>query len=180
MRTLFICVILLVFSGAAFALPEADVPRETDEDRVEGYVGRRVVPFKAGTVSGKTVSSAHFGGRVLLIDLWGLNCVSCLDELRALEKVYRDYRDRGFVVWALNTEKAGAEEIVEGLEALEIQVSFPLLTDPELRVTRQFTKWFIPVTVIVDGNGIIQYYKVGFKEQDIEAIRSKVGVLLGE
>ena len=87
MRTLFISVILLAFSGAAFALPVVSVPRETNEDRAEGYVGRRIVPFEAGTVSGKTVSSADFGGRILLIDLRDLTCVFWLDELRALEEV---------------------------------------------------------------------------------------------
>jgi peroxiredoxin len=180
MRIFLLAALLLTILGAPSVPAETDLPRETDQDLTEGYVGRPVVPFQSGTVTGGTVSSGDFRGRVLLLDLWGLNCVSCLEELKALEEIYGELHDRGLEVWGLNTEKATAREIVEGLASRGIQVSFPLLTDPDLEVTRQFTKWFIPVTVIVDEEGIIQYYKVGFKERDIKVIRGKVGVLLGE
>lgn len=159
---------------------EPVIPRETEETRIEGYVGLPVAAFEAETTSGQKVSSKDFNGRVLVLGLWGLNCVSCLEEMKALEGIYRDYRDEGLVVWALNTEMIGPREITEGLKARGIEVSYDLLIDPDLAITKNFTSWFIPVTVIVDSNGLVQYYKVGFKDIDAEVIRTKVGVLLGE
>jgi len=180
MRAPILTFISFLFLGTACAGTGAILPRETEETRVEGYVGLPVAVFQARTTSGGQVSSKDFNGKVLLIDLWGLNCVSCLYEMRALEGLYEDYRDKGLVIWALNTEMIGAREILEGLRSRDVDVSYDLLMDPDLEITKKFTSWFIPVTVIVDSDGVVQYYKVGFKEADIKAIRAKVGVLLGE
>ena len=57
-------------------------------------------------------------------------------------------------------------------------ISYPLLVDPELEITKIFTSWFIPVTVIVDSKGIVQYYKIGFNGSDSGKIRGMLGELL--
>jgi hypothetical protein len=57
-------------------------------------------------------------------------------------------------------------------------VTFPLLTDEDMSITKIFTSWFIPVTVIVDREGIVQYYKIGFNNSDEEVIRGVIGELL--
>lgn len=152
-------------------------PRETDRGLVNGHVGKTVAPFTGTTLSGRRVSSDD-RPKVLIIDLWGLNCGSCLDEMRALEGVYREYRDQGLEIWAVNTEDIPPAQIQEGLQQKRLQVSYDVLSDPGLAITRLFTSWFIPVTVIVDRNGVVQYYKIGYNENDMETIRAKVGNLL--
>ncbi|UCF31770.1 MAG: hypothetical protein JSV26_05020, partial [bacterium] len=59
-----------------------------------------------------------------------------------------------------------------------LSFSFPLILDDGLEITRIFTSWFIPVTVIVDREGIVQYYKIGFKSKDTDIIKKVVGDLL--
>lgn len=158
----------------------ADVvkPRETTESSVNGFTMEKVKPFTAVTVSGTVLSSSDHGGRVLIISLWGLTCGSCLEEMKALQPLYEEFSEQGLNIWAVNTEDISAGQIQNGLETREIEVSYDLIPDPGLKITKIFTNWFIPVTVIVDREGLVQYYKVGFNEADIEDIEAKVRVLI--
>jgi peroxiredoxin len=153
-------------------------PKETKDSSSNGYVGKPIAPFKALTTTGKDLSSTNHGAKVLIISLWGLNCASCLDEMKVLDPVYKEFHDRGLKIWAVNTEDITAQEIEKGLRMREFELSYDLVPDPGLKITKLFTSWFIPVTLIVDSEGIVQYYKVGFNEADAEKIKAKVGALL--
>jgi peroxiredoxin len=100
--------------------------------------------------------------------------------MKALEPVYEEFQDRGLKVWAVNTEDITAQEIEKGLRMREFELTYDLVPDPGLKITKLFTNWFIPVTLIVDSEGIVQYYKVGFNEADAEKIKAKVGALLAQ
>lgn len=180
MRSAFLAITLFLFASLAFAGAEGEKPRETSEAPSDGYVGLPVPAFKAVTASGENISSTEHGARALIIDLWALTCASCLDEMKALEPVYRDLSEKGLRIWAVNTEDIGGKEIEKGLRKMGIEVSYDLIPDPGLEITKLFTNWFIPVTVIVDSEGIVQYYKIGFKEADVEKIKAKLGVLLAQ
>jgi len=141
-------------------------------------VGKPVTDFEGMTTNGLKVSTESMRGKVLLIDLWGINCGSCLDELKALEPLYQSLKEKKFEIWAVNTEQKNKEEINKSLQKHQISVTFPVLVDQEMTITRMFTSWFIPVTVIVDRAGIVQYYKVGFNNSDLEKIQGVLGELL--
>src|SRR5512138_2751296 len=117
-------------------------------------------------------------GKLLLVQLWGVNCSSCLVEMAFLEELYREYRDRGLVIWGVNAEQLGPEAIRRGLERKGVRVSYPVLTDPDLAVTNLFTEMFIPVLAMVDSGGVVRFHKVGFNPSDREKVRRKVEELL--
>jgi cytochrome c biogenesis protein CcmG/thiol:disulfide interchange protein DsbE len=178
MRTVILSISLILFTSGACLGADIIKPKETTESPSNGYVGQPVAAFNAVTVNGVSLSSASHGAKALIITLWGLNCASCLDEMKALEPVYQTFRDRGLKIWAINTEDITAREIKKGLRIREFELTYDLISDPGLKITKFFTNWFIPVTLIVDSEGIVQYYKVGFNEADAEKIKAKVGALL--
>ncbi len=178
MRTIFLSISLLLFAAASCSGADVVKPKETRDSFSDGYVGQPIAPFKALTTTGKNLSSTNYGAKALIISLWGLNCASCLDEMRALEPIYREYQDRGLRIWAVNTEDITAQEMEKGLRMRGFDLSYDLIPDPGLEITKNFTSWFIPVTIIVDSEGIVQYYKIGFNEADAEKIKAKVGALL--
>lgn len=169
--------LLLLTISPAHARKAVQSPREASGGLDDSYVGKPVPPFSALTTTGRKVSTEQLP-RALIIDLWGLNCGSCMEEIKHLEELYREFKGRGLEVWAVNTEGIAAGAIDAGLEERGLSLSFDLLPDPDLEVTRLFTTWFIPVTVLVDSDGVVQYYKVGFNEKDLKKIRAKVGTLL--
>jgi cytochrome c biogenesis protein CcmG/thiol:disulfide interchange protein DsbE len=180
MRTVFLTISLLLFAASSCIGADVVIPKETKESSLNGDVGKPVSAFKAVTTNGESLSSSEHGAKVLIISLWGLNCGSCLDEMKALEPIYREYKDQGLKIWAINTEDIGAREIKNGLAARNMELSYDILPDPGLEISKNFTSWFIPVTVIVDSEGIVQYYKIGFNESDAEKIKAKVGALLAQ
>ncbi len=178
MRTVFLSISLLLFAAASCLGADVVKPKETRDSFSDGYVGQPIAPFKALTTMGKELSSTNHGAKALIISLWGLSCASCLDEMRALEPIYEDFRDRGLRIWAVNTEDITAQEMEEGLRMRGFELSYDLIPDPGLDITKLFTSWFIPVTIIVDSEGIVQYYKIGFNDADAEKIKAKVEALL--
>jgi tetratricopeptide (TPR) repeat protein len=52
--------------------------------------------------TGKDVSLADYQGRVVLVDFWYPACGPCRGEFPYLQRVAEKYKDRGFVVLALN------------------------------------------------------------------------------
>lgn len=159
---------------------EGTKPRETTTSPSNGYEGKPVAAFEAISTKDRVLSSTNHGAKALIIDLWGLNCGSCLDEMKALEPIYREFEGRGLKIWAVNTEDIDRQQIEEGLRAREFYLTYDIIPDPGLQITKLFTSWFIPVTIIVDSEGIVQYYKIGFNETDADIIRAKVGALLAQ
>ena len=178
MRTVILSISLILFTSGACLGADVVKPKETTESPSNGFVGQSVAAFNAVTAAGVNISSDSHGAKALIITLWGLSCASCLDEMKALEPMYKEFRDRGLKIWAVNTEDIDAREIEKGLRIREFELTYDVIPDPGLKITQLFTNWFIPVTVIVDSEGIVQYYKIGFNESDAEIIRAKVGILL--
>jgi peroxiredoxin len=173
---------IVIFATAIMAMPaladsEAKELGGGASGSLNGYVGTRLNPFTRTATNGKVVSTDAMP-RALILNLWGINCASCLVEMKAIEEVYQEFKDRGLEIWAVNTEEMSAEEIEAGMRKKGLKVSYDLVPDPGLAISRQFTSWFIPVTVIIDNQGVVQYYKVGFNIKNIETIRAKVGSLL--
>jgi peroxiredoxin len=180
MRTSIAAIVLVLFCAASVQGAAVVKPKEAREPSTSGndHVGQKIEPFTAVTVTGSGISSLDHRAGVLIITLWGLNCASCLEEMKALQPIYEEYRNRGLKIWAINTEDIGPEEIHDGLQSRGMQLGYDLIPDPGLTITKIFTSWFIPVTVIVDSDGVVQYYKIGFNEADAEKIKAKVGALL--
>ncbi len=167
----------VLLASCAAIRPPVEVP-ESDGVGAEGLLGRPVPPFTAWTLEGRAVSPAQERGKLLLVQLWGVNCSSCLVEMRFLEELYREYQGRGLVIWGVNAEQLGPEQIRKGLERKQVSVSYPVLSDPDLKVTATFTELFIPVLAMVDTRGVVQYYKVGFNPADRDKVRKRVEELL--
>jgi cytochrome c biogenesis protein CcmG/thiol:disulfide interchange protein DsbE len=180
MRLPVLIIAFVLAFGSPCAAGDGAGPKETTTASTNGHVGKPVASFEGETITGTKVSSKNIGSKVLIIDLWGLNCGSCLDEMKALEPIYREFKDQGLKIWAINTEDIGVDEIKNGLAARNMELSYDILVDPGLEMSKNFTSWFIPVTVIVDSEGIVQYYKIGFNKADAEKIKAKVGALLAQ
>ncbi|WP_324779421.1 TlpA family protein disulfide reductase [Thiobacillus sedimenti] len=74
--------------------PPADV---SDEDRA-------AAPWQAVATDGRTVGSASLEGRVVLVNFWATWCPYCRKEMPAIDRFWRDYRDKGFEVVAISVD----------------------------------------------------------------------------
>jgi peroxiredoxin len=57
------------------------------------------VDFTATDMNGKKVSIADLRGKVVVLNLWFINCPNCLSEIKALNQIVQDYRQNNDVVF---------------------------------------------------------------------------------
>lgn len=131
--------------------------------------GQRAPAFTLTDTSGKTIRVPEdVRGKVVAIRFWASTCKYCAAEMPEMEEVYKKYADKGLIILAVNIgEERGTVERF----AKEHNISYPLLVDPGQEVTKRYGVISVPVTVILDRDGIIrQKILGGINGQTLEEI----------
>jgi thiol-disulfide isomerase/thioredoxin len=129
--------------------------------------------FKLASRAGGEMSLSGLRGQVVMINFWASWCGPCRQEFPALDEMYRKYKPMGFAMVGINveSEKADAERFL-GMRP----VSFPILFDPDNRVSASYGVSAMPTTVLVDRQGRLRWqhraYKPGDEARYIEQIRA--------
>lgn len=64
----------------------------------------RPAPVRYTTLDGRSLSLEDLRGKVVLVNFWATWCPYCRHEMPAMERFYRDYRDRGFEIIAFSVD----------------------------------------------------------------------------
>ncbi len=108
----------------------------------------------------------QYANHVVAIRFWADWCPFCRSEMTALEPVYRQYRDRGLVILAINVLQP--PEIVRPF-VKQLGISYDILLDAQGNVTRQYQVMALPVTYIIDRKGIIRARILGESTPEVFA-----------
>jgi peroxiredoxin len=129
--------------------------------------------FTLANRAGGEVSLAALKGKVVMINFWASWCGPCRQEFPALDAIYGKYKPMGFEMVGINveSEKADAEKFLGAMP-----VSFPILFDPENKVSGSYGVSAMPTTFLVDRQGRLRWqhraYKPGDEAKYIEQIRA--------
>jgi peroxiredoxin len=129
--------------------------------------------FKLANRAGGELALSGLRGQVVMINFWASWCGPCRQEFPALDEMYRKYKPMGFAMVGINveSEKADAERFLSARP-----VSFPILFDPDNRVSGSYGVSAMPTTVLVDRKGHIRWlhraYKPGDEAEYIAQIRA--------
>ncbi len=124
------------------------------------------------------VSLADYRGQVVMINFWATWCTPCRTEMPAIEKVYQEYKDQGFVVLGLNTTFQDSEGEVRAF-VNELGLNFPIILDRSGEVSREYQLRGLPSTFFVDRKGVIQSVVIGGPMNEA-LIQSTVETMLKE
>ena len=116
--------------------------------------------FSLQTLSGKTIALSSLRGQPVLINLWASWCTPCQAEMPAIQRVYQDYRARGFQVLAVNATNQDDPGKATAF-AQQLGLTFPILLDSNGSVGQQYQLQSLPTSFFVDGNGVIREVVVG-------------------
>lgn len=111
--------------------------------------------------------------QVVAIRFWADWCPSCRSEMTALEPVYRQYRDRGLAILAVNVLQP--PELVRPF-VKQLGISYEVLLDLQGEVTRQYQVMALPVTYLIDRRGVIRGRIIG--EATAEVFSREISGLL--
>jgi peroxiredoxin len=115
--------------------------------------------FSALDLDGQAVRLSAYRGRVVLVNLWATWCPPCREEMPSMERLHRRLKDKGFVLLAVSEDeggKAGVKAFVE-----QMQVTFPVLLDPDGDVGRKYEVWGFPESFLVDRDGRVVERVIG-------------------
>jgi thiol-disulfide isomerase/thioredoxin len=132
--------------------------------------------FSAKDINGKDVRLSQYQGQVVLLNFWATWCGPCRREIPSLMALYRDYKDRGFVVLGVSVDK---EVRLVKPYAREMKMNYPVLIGAG---HEQFNEAFgpfigFPTSVMLERDGTVCVRHVGLPgrtllEQQIDALLS--------
>jgi peroxiredoxin len=129
-------------------------------------VSRPAEPIKAwdlelSDLTGRTVRIGDFRGQVVLLNFWATWCAPCRDEMPALETLARELGPRGLAVVGVNYKESKPQ--VQAF-VREQKLGFPVLLDDEGQVAKRYQVFALPVTVLVDRQGMVAGTVLGIRD----------------
>ncbi len=129
---------------------------------IEGLSGQKAPEFSLKDTKGNTVTLSSLKGKVVLLNFWATWCPPCKAEMPAMSRLSQLLQNKGLAVIAISTDRS-PQDVTKYLR--ENPVSFPVLLDPDLQVSKSSYKVFmVPTTFLIDKRGII--IRKYFSEQD--------------
>ncbi|MEM1183230.1 MAG: TlpA disulfide reductase family protein [Acidobacteriota bacterium] len=120
--------------------------------------------FELLGLDGERYRLSSFRGQVLLINFWATWCLSCREELPALERVHQKLADQGVVIVGIATDKQGRSIVAPYVK--EMGLTYPILLDPREVSTALFGGLTgYPSTFIIDREGLIYSSYLGAQEE---------------
>jgi peroxiredoxin len=106
--------------------------------------------FSLATPDGKKISLKDLTGKTVFLNFWATWCTPCREEMPAMEKLYQEYKDKNFVVLAINV-KDRKQEALNFVK--ELKLTYPIAFDPEAQVASLYGAWGLPTTYLIGPKG---------------------------
>ncbi len=126
-----------------------------DYKRIELVTGKELPDFEFTDFNGKKRNFSEFRGKYVLLDIWGIWCPACRDEIPYLREAQKRFQSRNFEILGLNTDEQPVSAIKQTLEKNSIlwtQASFESIV--ELVGKRMMIRSF-PTTMLISPEGKI-------------------------
>jgi peroxiredoxin len=116
--------------------------------------------FQLKDLDGQSVSLSGLQGHPVMLNFWATSCGYCRTEMPFIQEAYEDeeWREQGLVILAVNLgdSPAAADKFME-----DNGLSFTVLLDTQASLAQDYNIYGIPVTYLIDKNGIIIDRKLG-------------------
>jgi peroxiredoxin len=119
--------------------------------------------FTLRDLSGKKIALAEYRGKLVFLNFFATWCAPCRQEMPAMERLYRSYRDTGLVLVALNVRER-AREVRPFIQ--ELRLSFPVLLDQEGLAAYKYAVRGLPATYLIGRDGQMLWRAFGPREWD--------------
>jgi peroxiredoxin len=128
--------------------------------------------FDTADLDGRTERLEDQKGKVVLVNIWATWCEPCKSEMPKLDRLYRERKDEGFIVFGLSDEDVAVQR--KFLE--RIAVSYPLLTihGQVPNLYRDIARY--PAIFLIDRDGKLQ--PAPSPDQPFERVEAAVDALL--
>lgn len=140
----------------------------------ESSTGKVAANFKLQDLDGNLVELNNLIGEgPVLLSFWATWCKPCMEELIEFNKIYQDYKDRGFNMIAISTDNEKTVAKVKPYIKSK-NYKFTVVLDTNSEVARKYYAQQIPYSVMIDKNGNIIYTHLGYMRGDEKKVRELI------
>jgi thiol-disulfide isomerase/thioredoxin len=112
------------------------------------------------TIVGKKIAMAELKGKILLVNFWATDCLSCIKEMPELVKTYNSYKSKGVEFIAVAMPYDPPAQVLNYV--MQKAIPFPVMHDGLSEVTEKFGGVNLtPTTFIYDKQGKLLQRTVG-------------------
>jgi len=129
--------------------------------------------FSLPDLSGKTVGTSDYQGRVVLVDFWATWCKPCEHSFPFYSELQTKFGQEGLTVLAISVDERD-DDVASFLERHE--VSFQVLRDPKGSVAHSIDRAIesMPTAVLLGRDGHVRLVHTGFVSGDEERLTEAV------
>ena len=166
MKYLFVMTAIFVFGFSAFG------QKKTNEKKNE----KPLAPtLKAAMLDGKIVNTADLLGKVIVLNLWFVNCPNCVEEIKLLNKIVEEYSGKDVVFLGLATNNKMDLQKFLKKNPFKYQIvpnagQFMLASYGEVKDGTAYLGF--PTHIVIDREGYIVLKMEGIK--GVEAVKKEL------
>jgi TonB family protein len=156
-----------------FAPPSGSTEQNAGKvDAREALVGRPAPDFKLRDLDGEDVQLASLRGKVVLLDFWATWCGPCRMTMPKLNHLFQQFQKKEVVILGIN-EDEDPQTVRRFIRdnGYEYPILLTARGDP---VIESYLARSLPTMVIIDKNGVIADYRVGYGSATEEMLRENL------
>jgi thiol-disulfide isomerase/thioredoxin len=124
----------------------------------DDLIGKKVKVY-GPTLEGDVFRASSLRSKVVMVNFWATWCGPCLVELPSIVKLRNSFSRDEFEVVGVNLDQDPPSDVPPAIKRYKIE--FPVILDPEHRLTDFFGIEGIPVTVFIDQKGTVLHIEKG-------------------
>jgi cytochrome c biogenesis protein CcmG/thiol:disulfide interchange protein DsbE len=116
-------------------------------------VGQTAPAMVVTELDGQAFDLSALQGKVVVVNFWATWCPPCREEMPALDAFYRKHHGRGLEMIGLSTDRPrDRSDVTKVMQSY----SYPAAMLDDAKVNDFGTPDALPMTVVVDGNGVVR------------------------
>jgi thiol-disulfide isomerase/thioredoxin len=152
--------ILTLITGASWIILSANATDASTNNTSAPQAGFAAPDFALKTPDGEEYTLSKLKGNAVLVNLWATWCPPCRAEMPAIDKMYKEYKDQGFIVLAVNmTYQDDPTNVVPFIQ--EYGLTFPILLEETGDVGAAYQLRSLPSSYFINRAGIVQEVVIG-------------------
>jgi len=119
----------------------------------------------------------EYTGKVLYVDFWASWCTSCVQSFPFLNQLTHEFGEQGLHIIGVNLD----EKVDDALAFLGHHPShFTIANHGSEQCAKSFEVQAMPSSYLIDKHGVIRHIHQGFREGEMEELKTKITQLLAE